>query len=59
MLSPLGAAAVTGTGTTIISNTFARNTSHLFLNGLRQQDGVDYIEGSACDLISGSTYNHQ
>ena len=36
---------------------FSRNASNVYINGLRQQLSVDYIEGSVLDLLSGNSYN--
>lgn len=34
-----------------------RNTARLYLNGIRQYAGQDYIEGSSFDLLTGNTFN--
>ena len=36
---------------------FSRNSSMVFLNGVRQRNKYDYIESSNVDLLSGNSYN--
>lgn len=36
---------------------FSRNTTNLYLNGLRQRVNQDYVEGSFIDLLSGTQFN--
>ena len=38
-------------------NKFSRNTSMIYINGLRQLNYSDYIEGAKIDLMNGNDYN--
>lgn len=57
MVSPIGLPYVTGELQIITPSTFARNTSNVYLNGVRQQLGQDYVEGGAFDLLLGNDFN--
>ncbi len=48
----------TGTFDYIISERFFKNTSNLYLNGIRQIINAQYIEGTSLDLCSGYKYNN-
>lgn len=48
---------VTGNITQINLGKFSRNTSNIYINGLRQLNRVDSIEGSNYDLVSGNVFN--
>lgn len=37
--------------------TFQRNTSNIYVNGIRQQNYLTYTEGAIFDLLSGNNYN--
>jgi hypothetical protein len=37
---------------------FWRDTSNIYLNGVRQQEFVLYTEGSKYDLLSGQSFNN-
>lgn len=37
---------------------FWRDTSNVYLNGVRQQEGVLYVEGGSYDLLSGQFFNY-
>ena len=41
----------------LITGKLQKNTSRLFLNGVRQLINEDYIEGSKFDLLTGNSYN--
>ena len=48
---------VTGSGYEFNLGKFSRNSSMVFLNGIRQRNKFDYIESANVDLLSGNSYN--
>jgi hypothetical protein len=48
----------TGNYSEITGQRFDRGTSNVYLNGVRQGLGSDYVEGSAFDLFSGNYFNN-
>jgi hypothetical protein len=53
---PIRSSFVTGSGY-LFTGKLQKNSSRLFLNGVRQKLGNDYIEGSKFDLLTGNNYN--
>jgi hypothetical protein len=47
----------TGTGSVLTGLRFSRDTSNIYINGVRQQLDVGYVEGGLYDLLSGNYYN--
>lgn len=57
-ISPIGLPYTTGKYQIYAGITFARGTSNVYLNGVRQQINSDYIEGSAFDALYGNDFNN-
>lgn len=55
---PIVLSGVTGRFTIQVTNPYQRDTSNIYLNGVRQQEGVLYIEGGQYDLLSGQFFNY-
>lgn len=55
---PVVLSGVTGRFTVQVTNPFQRDTSNIYLNGVRQQEAVLYIEGGQYDLLSGQFFNY-
>ena len=55
---PIILAFQTGNYSKITGQRFDRDTSTVYLNGVRQGLGLDYIEGSAWDMLSGNYFNN-
>lgn len=54
---PVGLTAVTGSYAMHIVSAFNRNSSNVYINGVRQQNYSTYTEGSVIDLLSGNSFN--
>lgn len=54
---PIVLTPTTGTYTVLVPTIFQRNTSNIYLNGVRQENRSLYIEGSSIDLLSGNSFN--
>ena len=48
----------TGTSPMITGSLFWRNTSNIYLNGVRQPNYRTYIEGGIFDMLSGQSFNN-
>lgn len=48
----------TGNYSEITGQRFDRDSSSVYLNGVRQGNGLDYIEGSVWDMFSGNYFNN-
>jgi len=57
ILSPIGLTSTTGNYSVLYSGKFDRNTSNLYMNGLRQRLYTDFVEGGAYDLLLSNSYN--
>jgi len=55
---PIVLSSTTGRFTVHSVATFWRDTSNIYLNGVRQQEGVLYIEGGSYDLMSGQFFDY-
>jgi hypothetical protein len=55
---PVVLSGVTGRFTLQICNPYQRDTSNIYLNGVRQQENVLYVEGGRFDLLSGQYFNY-
>lgn len=55
--SPIGLSYSTGNSPFFTFGPFARDTTNLYFNGLRQQNSVDYVEGAIHDYLSGNSFN--
>lgn len=55
---PIVLAFKTGNYSEVTGQRFDRDTSNVYINGIRQGIGLDYIEGSAFDLLSGNYFNN-
>lgn len=55
---PIVLPSETGNFNLKITTPFSRNTSNLYINGLRQKNKNDYLEGAFVDLLSGNFYNY-
>jgi len=54
---PIVLVPTTGVYTVINTVPFQRNTSAVYFNGVRQEIGSLYTEGSSIDLLSGNAFN--
>jgi hypothetical protein len=54
---PVVLTSVTGVFTVRTGAPFQRNTTNLYLNGVRQQNYSTYTEGAVFDLLSGNSFN--
>jgi hypothetical protein len=48
----------TGNYSELSGQRFNRDSSNVYLNGIRQGLGIDYIEGSVWDMLSGNYFNN-
>jgi len=48
----------TGNYSLLSGQKFDRDSSNVYLNGVRQGNGIDYIEGSVWDMLSGNYFNN-
>jgi hypothetical protein len=55
---PVIIASTTGQFTVQMPSAFWRDTSNIYLNGVRQQEFVLYTEGSKYDLLSGQSFDY-
>lgn len=55
---PIVLSSITGRFTVQITQPYWRNTSNIYLNGVRQQEYALYIEGGAFDLLSGQQFDY-
>lgn len=55
---PIVLNSVTGLFTVQAVSSYQRDTSNVYLNGVRQEEYAFYIEGSRFDLLSGQLYNY-
>lgn len=57
LTSPFGLAYATGAEQLHSTQIYARNTSNIYLNGVRQQLDEDFIEGSIGDKLIGNSFD--
>lgn len=55
---PIVLASTTGRFTVQVSSPFWRDTSNVYLNGVRQEEYSLYLEGGQFDLLSGQFFNY-
>jgi hypothetical protein len=56
---PIVLANTTGNFTVLTTSPFWRDTSAVYLNGVRQQEDSLYVEGGVFDLLSGQRFSYQ
>jgi hypothetical protein len=56
---PYGFPPITGFFTVRTGVNFLKGSSQVYINGIRQVLGADYVEGTRFDMLSGNYYNNQ